>query len=499
MLILGGRCAHPMSPRMTRGLILGLLGTLLGAGPVQAERAAPSAQLARLLDVLPEQQARVSACVMSMPDGAVLYERDADTPLIPASNHKIFSAAAALTVLGVDYHFDTVLGLRGRDLVLIGSGDPGLGDPEIAARSDRRPTAAFEGWADLLQSRGVHAVHDIIIDDGVFDRTWTHPTWEGRDLLKWFAAPIGGLNFFDNCVEVSVWPAADGSRTLHEVVPETPWIEIHNECVCSAKHEPLIHRAPDRPEYWLRGPCNRRSTLPAVPVPDPGVFTGEVLKAILSARGVSVSGQVRRVAAGAAELPQPLHIVGTQRTSMRDVLQRSLSDSQNLFAECLLKAASRRARGSSATSGAGSWPAGERLVLDTLQSWGINTAGLSVADGSGLSRDNRATARQVAAVLRHMYLSEPEGSVFIESLSVNGTRGTLRKRMKGIPGQVHAKTGYMRGIRSMSGYVHTPDQRWYAFAVIFNGIAGGTAPYNRIHDELCRVLAGPDSPAGVPR
>ena len=71
----------------------------------------------------------------------------------------------------------------------------------------------------------------------------------------------------------------------------------------------------------------------------------------------------------------------------------------------------------------------------------------------------------------------------------NRTGGTLQKRMKSVAGEVYAKTGYMRGIRTLSGYVRALDGRWYAFSVLFNGFKGSSAPYNRIHDQVCRILA----------
>ncbi|MCH7631905.1 MAG: D-alanyl-D-alanine carboxypeptidase [Planctomycetes bacterium] len=144
---------------------------------------------------------------------------------------------------------------------------------------------------------------------------------------------------------------------------------------------------------------------------------------------------------------------------------------------------------------AGSWQAGGAVALETIRGWGIDTSGMVIADGSGLSRDNRASARQIVQILRHVYMDSDGGSLFMDSLSLNATRGTLRKRMKDIPGRVMAKTGYMRGVRSLSGYVRASPKEWYAFSVLFNEIPGGTAPYNRIHDDVCRALAGPESVA----
>lgn len=182
--------------------------------------------------------------------------------------------------------------------------------------------------------------------------------------------------------------------------------------------------------------------------------------------------------------------MATATTPVADVVTRCLRDSQNFFAECLLKSLGRLAEQSSGEPRQGSWQSGPEVVMRTLGSWGVDTTGMVVADGSGLSRSNRLSAGQVVQILRHMYLDPKIGPQFIDSLALNAEHGTLKKRMKDIPGRVWGKTGYMAGIRSLSGYVRADEQTWYAFSVIFNDIRGPTAPYNRIHDNLCRVLAG---------
>ena len=83
----------------------------------------------------------------------------------------------------------------------------------------------------------------------------------------------------------------------------------------------------------------------------------------------------------------------------------------------------------------------------------------------------------------------PHRELFVRSLSEAGKDGTLSKRLRNLPGQVFAKTGYMRGVRTLSGYAVTPQGRWRAFAVLFNGFKGKAAPYNELHDQVCRLLA----------
>ena len=122
-----------------------------------------------------------------------------------------------------------------------------------------------------------------------------------------------------------------------------------------------------------------------------------------------------------------------------------------------------------------------------------------IADASGLARTNRATARGFVRVLQAMF-RHPRRDAFLASLAGNVNGGRLGRRLADLDGAVYAKTGYIRGVRALSGYVRSTDDRWTAFSVMFNGIRGGTAPYNRIHEQLCTILAAlcrrvPERPA----
>jgi D-alanyl-D-alanine carboxypeptidase/D-alanyl-D-alanine-endopeptidase (penicillin-binding protein 4) len=83
----------------------------------------------------------------------------------------------------------------------------------------------------------------------------------------------------------------------------------------------------------------------------------------------------------------------------------------------------------------------------------------------------------------------PRRDMFLNNLAGNRTGGRLKKRLAGVQGDVYAKTGYMRGVRTLSGYVKSRHDRWYAFSVLFNGFRGSSGPYNKIHTKLCRILA----------
>ena len=150
------------------------------AAPVLAEDV-DVARLSRLIEHLPHSQVQVSACIMRLPDGKILYEHHADVPLIPASNQKIITAAVALDVLGADYGgFRTELYQVGDDLWLIGQGDPGLGDPKIAEKHDELPLAVFQRWAKVLKDRGIEEISGDLIIDVAQEDALVHPCWEKK-------------------------------------------------------------------------------------------------------------------------------------------------------------------------------------------------------------------------------------------------------------------------------------------------------------------------------
>ncbi|MCG3137168.1 MAG: D-alanyl-D-alanine carboxypeptidase [Phycisphaerae bacterium] len=486
-----------MNPRLTfiwRYRVIRLLLLLMVAGPATllAQTEPPQvAKLRKLLDKLPNQKVEMGACIMRLSDGLILYERNADLPLIPASNQKLLTAAVAVERLGSDFAFETRLYRQGRDLLLVGGGDPALGDAKVAADNNSTALTVFENWAKYLRDQKLTFIEgQILIDDRWFESEWIHPTWEADDLNKWYAAPVGGLNFNDNCIEVALKPTQAGGLVEYTVFPPNGWTKIINQCKTGGNAKPWLHREKDGQSFSIRGQTREVVELGSAPVADPGLFTGEVLRESLIGAGISVVGGVQRW----DPTQQPIQpgeeptLLATNRTPISSVLRRALTDSQNLFAECLLKTLSRAPN---AGSNPGSWTAGQQVIRQTLESWGIDVTGLVVVDGSGLSRDNRLTARQLLRVLQTVHGWGPKGDLLIRNLAVNGRSGTLRKRMTDIPDRVWGKTGYIRGVRTFSGYVIGADQQWYAVVILFNNLPGGSAPYNDIHDEVCRILARP--------
>lgn len=454
--------------------------------------------LGALFARLPHARTDVGVCVIDLATGATLFELHADNPLIPASTMKIYVMGAALEILGPDFVFETRLAVDRDNLFVIGDGDPSFGDERLQRRREQPIDADFSRWARTLHKHGrTSFAGDLVIDESVFDNQWFHPSWEQKDLDNWYAAPVGGLNYNDNCIDITIDPGgAIGSPVRVRIHPPSQLVFITNGCRTGKGTEPLCHHPYDTFEYRIKGYCTKRWRFAPVSFPDPGLLFADSMKTALQGEGITFAGKIqrRRIRQLDGTLPQGVSIIDRKTTLLVDVLSRAGKNSQNLFAECLFKRIGyQRAMQSGRYDRPGSWMFGTQAVLDMVDRAGINTRGLVVSDGSGLSRDNRSTARQMAEFLTHLE-AQPYGELFRQNLSIAGIDGSLKTRLQGSAGLIAAKTGTMRGVSGLAGYAGPADHPRYAFAFLFNNYVGPSTPYKEIQDRACRILVSVPDP-----
>jgi D-alanyl-D-alanine carboxypeptidase/D-alanyl-D-alanine-endopeptidase (penicillin-binding protein 4) len=424
----------------------------------------------------------VSARVLDLKNGVELYSRFADRAMIPASNMKLFVTAAALDFLGADHRFKTYLALDGADLWVIGTGDPATGDPRMSKTAGKKPTAIFDDWADALHKRGVTRISSVSYYDRALDEQWVHPSWSEFFLVDWYAAPVSGLNFNDNCVDIKVIPPGK-----IDVMPPTRSVRINNQLLPSGTTPPEISRAPHASVYTITGAATRPTDLESKPVTDPGAFFIDAMRTHLASRGLQISGPTRRADSFDPSLLAKPKLIAVHETLIKDLLFRLNKNSQNLFAEALCKILGRAFDAAHGQNVPGSWEAGGRAVAAFFAKYDIAHDAFRLIDGSGLARENRITARIATDTLAVMF-HHPAGDLYRESLSVAGQDGTLAKRMPDLTGRVFAKTGYIGGVRTLSGYVQTRSGRWLCFSFLFNQVPGPVKAFEDLQDEAVHVL-----------
>lgn len=437
-------------------------------------------------------EAKVGISIVDLRSGRALVEIRADEPLIPASNLKLITTGAALSVLGPEFVFKTELVADGDRLILKGSGDPSLGDPAMLRKGDGMTVEQLlASLAGSVPKAGVSSVSSIVVDDRVFDRQWVHPTWPSDQLNNWYCAQVAGVNFHANVLAFFPSPVRGAGNPPPTLViqPAAPWIEIDNRARSDSagKNSVWLRRDEGGNKFTVQGEV-------AVPVReaievtlhDVPTFAGQLLAAELAKAGVSVRGAATSGGTlSRAELDKALaavrlidttetysgRTIAVVTTPLRDVVNRCNADSQNLYAEALIKRL-----GHATTGEPGSWTNGSSVMrMQLAQMLGPEAAGSTViADGSGMSRDSRVSPRTLTRWLEHMAEDPKIGPMFVDSLATVG-EGTLRRRFRDVTlaNELHAKSGLLRQVRCLSGYVTGKDGQRLAFSIMLNDLPRG--------------------------
>jgi D-alanyl-D-alanine carboxypeptidase/D-alanyl-D-alanine-endopeptidase (penicillin-binding protein 4) len=431
--------------------------------------------------------------------GETLYELNADHYFTPASNAKLFTAALALATLGPDSHFRTTIETRGAlgpdgilqgDLVFVGRGDPDLSNRKFPYQDKverEGPEDRVLGeMADAVVAKGVKQISgDIVADDSYFPFDPYPAGWAVGDLFFSFGAPVSAIALNDNTFTIEVKPgerAGDPARVSIE-----PWAganPIAHEITTGpvgSKVKFEVERLPGSPSVLLRGsvPLTAQPIKLDLAMSDPAESAARVLKRLLEARGVRVTGKARvhhapppeagvlaappAAAAATPDAGDPLVLAEHLSPPLIDVIRLVDKVSQNLHAELLLRAAARE------KSGIGSTEAGLKIEQDFLKSIGITEGEVVLNDGSGLAHDNLVTPRATVALLRYA-AQQPWGPAFLSTLPVAGNDGTLETRLRNTAaaGRIQAKTGALEHVRAMSGFATTMGGAHLVFAMFGN-------------------------------
>jgi D-alanyl-D-alanine carboxypeptidase/D-alanyl-D-alanine-endopeptidase (penicillin-binding protein 4) len=480
-----------------------LLTTLavIGAAPAVAEPTRLERRLDSLMSRGGLRGAKVSALVVRVADGQVLYSRSPDRALIPASNMKVLTALAALATFGPTHRFETVL-LADRAPDVAGS----VGD--LAVKGGGDPVLNSEDWwrmaADLRRT-GLRQVRgDLLVDDTHFDSEFWHPGW-GKVSSRAYHAPIGALTANYGAFFVNVIPGARANDAVRvEVDPPIPYLEISNLAVTGsrrAKRSLSVDRATRAgggETVRVRGAVRAGDDPDLFPrsVADPALYAGEVFKMQLEANGISVAGSVRRASCD----PYGHELMRFEGRQLADIVRLFMKYSNNSIAETLVKA-----MGAEGSATPGSWQSGLVEMRRQLLTLGLDGDAMHFVDGSGLSPENRLTPRLLVQALQLASNSFELGPELVTSLPLAGRDGTLAKRAYGAIGHVRAKTGLLSSnkVTSLSGFAQLRDGERVAFAILVNEFKGGArAAMDGVDEwvaELSRGQGRPKSDASTPR
>ena len=424
--------------------------------------------------------------ILDAQTGETLYQQNADRYFVPASNMKLFTTALALTKLGPDYRFHTTLETSGTivngvvtgSVTLMGRGDPNLSNRKfpynLKEEFDGPPEKVLAELADGLVAKGVKEISgDVIGDDSYFPRERYPSGWEIDDMVWEYGAAISSIVVGDNTVALTLTPGDQpGSPVQASESPATPDFLVENDVVTSApdvKSDLTLTREPGSSLVVVKGtmPAKSPPRKLVLAVEEPAQHAAAVLKRLLEDRGVHVDGIARARHEAAKTQGDPTVLAEHVSVPLGDAVKLINKISQNLHTEMLLRTVARQS---------GMWATDDDLMKapqDFYASAGISPDDVVQSDASGLSRHDLVTPRAIVALLQFAQ-KQPWFETYFNSLPVAGVDGTLEDRMKNTPaaGHIHAKTGSVEHVRTLSGFADTPSGRRLIFSFLSNNQAG---------------------------
>ncbi len=428
--------------------------------------------------------------VVEADTGRVLYERGSTLPLKPASNMKVLTSAAALSLLRPEYVFVTTFSSA------VGPAD-GVIRGDLFVKGRGSPRLVGEQWwlmAREIRARGITRIEgDLVGDDSYFDERDRPEGWPPASEDAFYNAPISALAADFGAVTVVVRPTRAGSPPDVELVPYSSFFDVVNRASTRGTRSNLrVGRQFDGERNLIIVDGNiavgARPSLSYRSVEQPTLYALSAFREAAAKEGITIAGSDRRGIAPS----NGVTIYEHESPPLAELIGTINKLSNNYMAESLLKTL-----GAETAAPPGTTAKGAGAVISFLADLGVDTGPLVIADGSGLSHDNRITAAAIATVLTRMYGDFESSAEFVASLAIGGVDGTLDRRMVGAPAQrnIRAKTGHLNGVSSLSGYAYTHQSRTLAFSILVNG--GRGVDMGRVRqgiDRLCSAMVEADLP-----
>ncbi|MEX2572724.1 MAG: D-alanyl-D-alanine carboxypeptidase/D-alanyl-D-alanine-endopeptidase [Balneolaceae bacterium] len=470
-----------------------LLSAVLVCLPGRAE-----AQLSEPITSIIEESAGADAfwSVIVTDSSGVMVEQYNESKLIrPASVHKLMTSAAILHLLGPDYRYLTTLYGRGDqqgnvwrgDLLIRGSGDPTINDDFY---SD--PLFLFEKWARLFESLGITRIDgNIVGNESFFDDVPYPRGWEWDDLSYYYGVETNALSFNKNVVNLEVLTDGEvGSAPEIRWFPfNTPFVSFVNEQVITppeASYDESYRRVMGTNTIILRSslPQGYYETEP-LSVTRPSLYFIDTFRQYLEQRGIRVTGSLvvdRRSRSWGSGEYRVLDV--HESVPLYEVLRENNQNSNNFYSEMLLKTVAAERY-----STEGSTELGLEAVSRFLHSAGLDTSAVRMRDASGMSPANLVRASDLNHLLFELK-SMDHFDRYRNSLAVAGNSGTLQYRFRNSPvrGNFQGKTGFLSGVRTISGYLKARSDQEVIVTIVTNNHTAETGVIDRLHQRILEVI-----------
>ncbi len=429
-------------------------------------------------------------------DGNVLEEYNSGKFIIPASNQKLFTTAAILDGLGSDYEFATHIYGSGSSSDSVFYGDlivRGVGDPSISGfmyNEDRE--YVFRSLTDQLIENGIREISgSIIANIGFFDDQIFPKGWDWEDLSFYYGVEINPLSFNNNAVDLIV----EANGEIGDL-PSITWFPYNTKYVTFYNRQTIAPTNTKYDEDYLKylgkNEIHLGSSLPqgyleeeSLAISEAEQFFIQSFNDYLNKNGITTSHQFEVQKEDNSDFWYNLTILATHTSEpLSKLIEWTNKESDNFYTEMLLKTLAAENKGIP-----GTFENGIAEVRDFLGRMEVDTTNVFMKDGSGMASGNFTKTSILSDFLVKMQ-DHPEFDSFYNSLSVAGIDGTIAHRMKGtsLYNNFNGKSGYVGGVRTLSGYFETSSGDTLIVSMAANNFIGKVRPIDTIHEEILMFL-----------
>lgn len=447
--------------------------------------------------------------------GDTLVSLGSGTRMNPASTLKLVTTGLALCSLGPDFQFETTLAYDGSvsdstltgNLYIIGGGDPTLASGDSIALPAEQ---LFARWKGFLDKAGIKKIDGRVVGDGrYFDGEFEHPNWQYQDLGTYYATGCNGLSFYRNKQDIFVEAGEkEGDAVSFKVFsPDTPWMHYSGTCTTGPEgsgdklylyNSTLSTHAQMRGTFAIDRAPKTEECSNKFPALTCAYHFGEYLRSA----GIQISHEAADLGPDGRIRPMTLipessclmsgpeftKIGSTFSPTLKDIAKITLWRSDNLYSEAMFRAGGKIIAGSAAYAEC------SKVAIEQLKALEVDTEGIRIDDGSGLSRENFVTPSFMCSFLRAMWMS-PVKEAFISCIGRPGEghyKARLKKENNNIKSRILYKSGSMGGVQCFSGYVLPSDgnpEKTITFAVMLGNCTARHKDYMAAIDRIVAAIA----------
>lgn len=412
------------------------------------------------------ENAQICFDIIDLSSSREIFEYQSNKSITTASTLKLITTASALEILGEQHVFETKLLLDGvvkngileGNIIIRGEGDPTLGSMKFMKHYGE---FMFE-WSQAISALGITKINGKIIGDcSYFEGSSLTGSTAVQDIGNYYGSGAHSLSAYENTYQLyfSSPNKADAEVTITNTIPPVlDIINIVNEVKSSTinKDRAFIYGIPESNLQVVKGtiPMNKKMYKIKGSIPDPALLLAHQLTEHLATQNIEVKEKaISYIDANKSEdyLPENIQTIHTLKSPpLKDIVTYINMRSINSFANNLIKNIGKKAKNKA------TYEAGIKAIQEHWANKGVDITGWYQEDGSGLSRANAVTAKQLTSVIA---LLNPE---LIPTLKL-GLKDFAKSK-----GKIITKSGYMNRVRSFAGYITLSDGREAAFTIIAN-------------------------------